>query len=139
MTQTRHSDVKFVSELTSHICARRKKLARVQIKTSNTIDKMANMCDDRVQLESGVESRGSCQTKKALLWMTTVRARKLRDRTQQAILSNLVKRRKLVLKLFFIVMSLLPCDFPLTSPKISSQSASRSMQNFGGPSTFEMY
>ena len=32
-----------------------------------------------------------------------------------------------------------PGDFPPTSPKISSQSASRSMQNFGGPSTFEMY
>ena len=33
----------------------------------------------------------------------------------------------------------LPGDFPPTSSKISSQSASRSMQNFGGPSTFEMY
>ena len=32
-----------------------------------------------------------------------------------------------------------PGDFPPTSSKISSQSASRSMQNFGGPSTFEMY
>ena len=40
--------------------------------------------------------------------MTIVRARQRRYRTQQAILSNLVKRRKLILKLFFMLyMSLL--------------------------------